>query len=94
MASKDLKESLDRELELLQQARDELKVQLKLAKQEARDEWTKLEAKFLRVEGELKAAASNAKEPLKELSGSAKGLLEELKRGYARVKDELKTLSN
>lgn len=94
MASKDLKESLDRELELLQKARDELKVQLKLAKRDALDEWTKLESKFQRVESELKTAANNAKEPLKELSGTARGLLDELKRGYARVKDELKTLGN
>lgn len=90
--SKELKASLERELELLQKARDELKLQLNLAKKEARDEWTKLEATYQRVEGELKSAANNAKEPLKELSGSAKGLLDELKRGYSRVKAELRDL--
>lgn len=89
--TKELKESLQRELDALAKARDELKVQLALAKSEARDEWSRLETTFERVQGDLKRIGSDAKEPLKDIGAATRNLLEELKRGYERVKSDLKS---
>ncbi|MFI5308820.1 MAG: hypothetical protein ACHQ53_15795 [Polyangiales bacterium] len=89
MAETDLKGALQRELELLGKARDELKVQMHLAKAEAREEWTRLETTWQRVQGELKRASSHAKEPVKDMGDAARSLVDELKRGYARVKAQL-----
>lgn len=82
--------SLERELALLQKSRDELKDRLRLAEQDARKEWNKLEATFQRVESELRATAGQTKRPLRELYGSARGLVDELKRGYQRMRVELR----
>jgi hypothetical protein len=90
MANKELKESMQRELELLGKARDELKVQMHLAKAEARDEWKRLETTWQRVEDEVKRARAQAKEPVKEIGDAARSLIDELKHGYARVKAQLK----
>jgi phage-related minor tail protein len=90
MPDKNLKDTLQRELELLGKARDELKVQMHLAKAEAREEWTRLEGTWQRVQDELKRVGEHAKEPAREMGGAARSLLDELKRGYARVKSQLK----
>lgn len=82
----DLKASVQRELDALARARDELKVQLHLAKAEAREEWGKLEAAYTRLTGELTQATGDLKEPVRELSGAAKGVVDELKHGYERIR--------
>jgi predicted nucleic acid-binding Zn-ribbon protein len=82
----ELKASLQRELDALTRARDELKVQLHLAKNEARDEWTKLEAAYARLTGELQNAGGDLKEPIRELSGAARSVFDELKHGYDRIR--------
>lgn len=87
---RELIESIEREVALLEQARDELKLQLGLAKAEASAEWKRLEASFKRLEGELSQARSELSGPIRELGGAAKGLVDELSRGYARLKDALK----
>ncbi len=90
MADKELKASMERELELLSQARDELRLQVHLAKAEAREEWKRLESTWERVQGELKRVGAQAKEPAKDIGDAARSLLDELKRGYERVKTEIK----
>jgi predicted nucleic acid-binding Zn-ribbon protein len=84
--SNELKASIQRELDALSRARDELKVQLHLAKNEARDEWSKLEAAYTRLTGELTQATGDLKEPVRELSGAAKSVVDELKHGYERIR--------
>jgi hypothetical protein len=83
------KETLERELALLTKMRDELKVQMHLAKADAKDEWAKLEKNWLSVQDELKRVSGDAKEPLKELGAAARGLVGELKTGYERIKNSL-----
>lgn len=83
------KEALDRDLAHLATARDELRVQLQLAKAEIKDEWSKLEDKYQRVEGEVRKLSDSAKTPAKEISQAARTLLDEIKHGYDRVKREL-----
>jgi hypothetical protein len=88
--TKEFKESLQREVEALIKARDELKLQLSLAKSEAKDEWSRLETTYERLQGEIKRIGLDAKEPLRDIGAAARQLVGELKRGYTRVKSELK----
>ena len=77
-------------LEHLRRERDELNVQMHLARAEVRDEWHKLEPKWEHFEARAKEVAASAGEASKDV-GSALGLLgEELQHGYARIRDALK----
>jgi gas vesicle protein len=89
--TKEIKESLQREVEALTKARDELKLQLALAKNEAKDEWTRLEGSFERLQGEIKRIGIDAREPLKDIGTAVQHLVDELKKGVSRVKTEVKS---
>ena len=84
------KESLQRELDLLTKMRDELKLQMHLAKADARDEWNKLEKNWSEVQDEMRRASADAKVPIEQLGNAAKGLIEDLKASYERMKRNLK----
>ncbi|BBL73492.1 hypothetical protein [Methylomagnum ishizawai] len=73
---------------LLQQ-RDELVVQLNLAKLEAREEWERAEAKLEEFSTRLEGAAAEAKDASDDVWASAKMLGEELKSAYERIKSRL-----
>jgi hypothetical protein len=88
--SKDVKAALQRELEMLAKVRDDLRLQIKLAQSEARDEWKKLESTWFGVEAELKRVGEQTKEPVKDMAAAARALMEELRRGYERIKIQLK----
>lgn len=87
---KEVKAGLQRELEALAKARDELKLQVKLAKDEARDEWKKLESTWFGIEAEIKRVGEQTREPVKDMASAARALMEELRRGYDRIKMQLK----
>lgn len=88
--AKDVKAALQRELELLAKVRDDLRLQIKLAKSEARDEWRKLESTWLGVEAELKRVGEQTKEPVKDMAAAARALMDELRSGYSRILAQLK----
>jgi hypothetical protein len=87
--ARDVKAALQRELEILAKARDELRAQVKLAKNEAQQEWKKLESMWLGVETELKRVGEQSKEPVKDMAAAARALMEELRRGYERIKVQI-----
>ena len=87
---KDAKSGLQRELEMLAKARDELRLQIKLARADARDEWKKLESLWLGIEAEIKRVGEQSREPVKDIQIAARALMEELRRGYDRIKAQLK----
>jgi predicted nucleic acid-binding Zn-ribbon protein len=89
--TKDLKALLQQELDRLSEVRDELRVQLSLAKADALEEWNKLEVNWGRVEEEIKRVASHTKEPVHNIGAAARQLLDELKQGYDRVRTQLKS---
>lgn len=89
-----LKETLQHDLDLLAQTRDELLLKLSLAKAEARDDWKALEERWVRVQGEIKRTASDSEQTVKELGESVRTLLDDLKGGYARIKTQLKDSPN
>ena len=84
------KEALERDLASLKQAREELLLQLTLAKADARDDWKLLEKTWANVETECKRIATHTREPVKEMGESARALIDELKSGYARIKSQIK----
>jgi DNA anti-recombination protein RmuC len=87
--SQNITPALRRELEMLLQARDELKLRIHLAKADAKSEWGRLEHTYRRVEEEIQHAAHASREPLEQLGDAAKRLVNELRQGYARVKTQL-----
>jgi hypothetical protein len=89
--TKDIKALLQQELNRLAEIRDELKVQLSLAKADAHEEWNKLEVTWDRVQEELKRVANHTKEPVQNISAAGRQLIDELKQGYERVRAQLKT---
>jgi hypothetical protein len=92
--SQDMKDTLQKDLELLGKARDELKLQMHLAKADAKSEWAKLEATWTRINEQLQLTRNGTEQPLKDLTSAAKTLLEELRGGYARVREQLKQPEN
>lgn len=90
--AKNLKEALERDLASLSRTRDELRVQLQLAKADARDDWKLLEQAWQRVENEIKRVGDHTKEPVKDIGEAARSLLGELKTGYERIKSQLKNV--
>jgi hypothetical protein len=88
--AKDVKAALQRELELLAKVRDDLRLQVKLAKSEAQGEWRKLESTWLGVEAELKRIGEQTKEPVKDMATAARALMDELRTGYSRILTQLK----
>jgi hypothetical protein len=88
--TKDIKALLQQELNRIAEIRDELRVQLKLAKADAQEEWNKLEVTWERVQEELQRVANHTKEPVQNMGTAARQLIDELKQGYERVRSQLK----
>ena len=76
-------------LQGIKQQRDELKLQLHLAKAEARDEWEKTERKF----EQFKSKADVVRHEMGDASGDVLAALkltaEEIKKGYDRIRKTL-----
>jgi hypothetical protein len=82
----DWKDRLEQEVENLKTARDELRVQLHLAKQEATEAWEHAEKRWTEVEAKLKQVGRLSEEPLQEIGDAARKLLHEIREGYERVR--------
>jgi len=82
-------EQIARALEHLKQQRDELQVQLHLAKADAKDEWTRLESQWDEIKPKLEAAREEVGKTAESV-GAALGLaIDELKKGYERLRSRL-----
>lgn len=77
------------DVEALRRARDELKLQMKLAQADLRDEWKRLEGTWQKVRVELDRTGRHSKESVAGMNKAGKELLAELKRGYKRIKSQL-----
>ncbi len=87
--ARDLGKKLADEFESLKRARDELRVQIHLAKADARDLWDRTERKLEQVEGKVRLVSKGAEEPLQDVAEAARGLLREIREGYRRIRDAL-----
>ena len=85
----DLGEKIEEELETLRRSRDELRLQIHLAKADAKDRWEELECKFYEVERKAKYIAREAQVPLEEIRVAARQLLREIRSGYEHLRDAL-----
>lgn len=73
----------------LERERDELKVRMHLAKQEAKEELAELEAKLDELKFRAGAAGGEAKTALGDIGEAAGKLAEEIKQGFDRVRKTL-----
>ena len=85
----DLKENLQELAAELRQTRDELRVQLNLAKAEARDEWEELEEKWEHFRTRMRPVEEAVGESAADVGDAVMALGKELKKGYQRVRDAL-----
>lgn len=73
----------------LQQQRDELRVQMHLAKTEAKEEWENIERKWHSVESRFDDLREEASDSAGDI-GAALGLLaEEIEKAYKRLRKQL-----
>jgi signal-transduction protein with cAMP-binding, CBS, and nucleotidyltransferase domain len=85
----DLGKRIDEEVEDLRRLRDELRVQMHLAKAEAKELWDDMEQRFSDIEGKAKQVARQAEGPLEDIGEAARLLAEEIRNGYRRIRDML-----
>jgi CBS domain-containing protein len=85
----ELGEKLEEEIESLKRTRDELKVQMNLAKAEAQDLWARMEHKFQEVESQVKLTKRDAEEPLRDAGNALRALVHEIGEGYKRIRQAL-----
>ena len=81
----DLKKMVDG----LKQQRDEINVQLHLAKAEVREEWDKLEPKWEDVKGKMDTVSEVAGQTAESVTTAAGLIADEIKQGYDRIKKAL-----
>ena len=81
----DLKKVIDD----LKRQRDEINLQLHLAKAEVRDEWDTLETKWEEVKGKMANVNEVASQTKESVTAGAGLLADEIKQGYDRIKKAL-----
>ena len=82
----DAKARLEELVQKLEKEREELELQLGLAKLEAREEWQELEGKLSTLRGRLKVIGDEAKEAGGDVAAAADVLAEEVKQGFAKLR--------
>lgn len=76
-------------LEKLKYERDEINLQMHLAKAEAREEWDKLEKKWNHFQGKAATVGDAASEASKDIGAATRVLAEELKHGYQHIREAI-----
>ena len=77
---------LSRLIDDIKRQRDEIRVQLHLAKLEAKEEWERLEIKWDHVRGKMDIVGREAGKAVEEVGAALHLAAEELQRGYERVR--------
>lgn len=84
-----LLEEMEKFRDGLLQQRDELLVQLDLARMDLRDEWDKAEARLEELKGRIEAVVSEAKQASEDVWAGVQILGEEIRNAYERIKKRL-----
>jgi|GEM_PF-206721 len=84
-----IREELEKFRDGLIQQRDELRVQINLAKLEAQEEWNKTEEKLEEFKNKLAGVADEAKDASEDVWTGVKMLGEEIRSAYERIKSRL-----
>jgi len=85
----DVKQELDNLSEDLIKARDELRLQMALAKAEIRDDWDELDKQWQKFSQQLKRAGNEAADASDDISIALAALGKELQKGYQRIRKAL-----
>ena len=85
----ELKMRLEREIEKLKTARDELRVQLDLGKKEVEDAWEEVEGKWSQLEAQLLRLKREGEDTLEEIGEAADLLMSEVKSGFKKMRQLL-----
>ena len=82
-------EKFAQEIDELRAMRDELRVQMHLARADARDRWEDLEKSWSHLEGKVKVLRDASREERGKVARAARALLDEVKSGYEHLKSLL-----
>lgn len=85
----DMGDRIDKELDGLRQTRDQLRVQIHLAKADATDLWEELEGKFHKLESKANRQKLIAEDTLHNAGEAARLLLAEIREGYEKIRNTL-----
>ena len=77
-------------VEKMKQERDELKLQIHLAKAEARDEWVILDKKWRKFEEKANSVGGAVHDASKDVGEAVHTLADELKAGYGKIRDSIR----
>lgn len=77
-------------VEALRQQRDELRLQMHLAKAEAREEWEALEKRWETLEARMPQLKKAATDSAKEVAAGLELVADEIGKAYKRLRDILK----
>ncbi len=80
------REEMQKILDRLAQQRDELIVQVHLAKLDAMDEWKNMEGKMAQLRVKASQAGDIAEDSTKDIKVAAKQLVDEIGRGYDKLR--------
>ena len=81
---------LDELISALRQQRDELRLQMHLAKAEARDEWEALEKRWETLEAKMPQLKKATTDSAKEVVTGLELVADEIAKAYKRLRDILK----
>ncbi len=84
-----IKVEISEALDKLKYERDELELQMHLAKAEARDEWERLEKKWNHFQSKAASVSDAASEASKDVATATHVLADELKHGYQRIREAI-----
>ena len=82
----ELVKRLHEQVDELKRLRDEVRVQVELAKMEARDLWETSEARWEELEANLERLGRKAREPLGKVGEAAKELVHEIGAAYQEMR--------
>jgi predicted nucleic acid-binding Zn-ribbon protein len=82
----DLKDEINELIAELKQVRDELKVQLHLAKEDIKDDWDQVEGNLEKLEAKARNIGDAAKDASGDVGEAAKLLAEEVKSGFDKIR--------
>lgn len=85
-----IKDELKKLSDSIRQNRDEIRVQLHLARADVKDEWDDLDAEWKRFLNKVEAVSRDAQDVSDEARETTRKLGHDLKEGYERIRDRLK----
>lgn len=85
----DIGDRIETELDGLRRTRDELRVQIHLAKADAATLWEELEEKFHKLESKANRQKLIAEDTLHNAGEAARLLLDEIREGYEKIRNTL-----